>query len=164
MSGSYSREAADKILAEISAGKSLRTVCKENPELPPESTVRMWRANNTDGFDTRMTAARRNQADSGFDDLWDLVDDVRNGDVDPNKARVMADIKKWAIAKLHHAAYGDKLDVNTTNPLAEKSENELRAAAAELLARAVGAAAGASEAGRAGAAGSDPGGAGATAQ
>lgn len=53
--------------------------------------------------------ARDASADVQFDDLDDLAVKVRDGEIDPQAARVAADIVKWTLARKKPKSYGDKL-------------------------------------------------------
>lgn len=53
--------------------------------------------------------ARATQADVHFDDLADLAEDVKEGRIQPQAGRVVADIIKWRVARMRPKAYGDKV-------------------------------------------------------
>lgn len=128
----YTREMADAVLEKISEGKALTVACSDEG-MPSPALVRKWRTNNVDGFAERMTQARKCQADSRFDEMLDMLDDVKRPEgIDPKRARVAFDGLKWALAKLHPEVYGERIAL-TTDGLGSKSEEELRKRAAELL-------------------------------
>lgn len=58
--------------------------------------------------------ARDASADVQFDELDTLAADVRDGNIDPQAARVAADITKWTLARKKPKSYGDKLPSGDT--------------------------------------------------
>jgi hypothetical protein len=54
----YAPELADHILQELARGRTLREICAE-PGMPGETTVRLWAANDVEGFAARYRQARQ---------------------------------------------------------------------------------------------------------
>lgn len=59
--------------------------------------------------------ARECCADVHFDGLLELADKVEHGEIDPQAARVAADIKKWNLARMKPKSYGDSSKVDHTS-------------------------------------------------
>ena len=117
----YTEELAAKILDEISSGKSLRSVCKAEG-MPHESTVRLWKLEDREGFSTRYARALELQADAIFDEALEIADtqqivlktktfadgktETTDGDmVERSKLRV--ETRKWFLARLLPKRYGE---------------------------------------------------------
>jgi len=94
----YSESVADDVCERIADGESLLAVCAAIGA--PRSTVREWIAANPD-FSRRYALAREIRADDIFDDMERIARDVLAGKLDPNAARVAADIHKWRLARMH---------------------------------------------------------------
>ena len=111
----YSEEAMQEILCRISAGESLKAICKER-HLPSREVVYGWLDKQSALYD-RYARAREIQADSHFDAITDAAKDVLKGELDPNQARVAIDAMKWTASRLKPREYGDKseLKVEQTN-------------------------------------------------
>lgn len=107
----YSREVADTILAQMSEGQSLRSICEQDG-YPSERAVRAWAVKDKHGFADAYACAREMQADAHADMIVDAARDVLEGRLDPNAARVAIDALKWTASKLKPKSYGDRLEAN----------------------------------------------------
>lgn len=123
----FKRATADKILAELRTGRTLRAVCRDEG-MPPESTVREWVGDNRDGFAAHYEDARLAGYFAMADELLDIADDgtndyttrtSQNGEeydaVNPevvSRSRLRVDTRKWLLSKALPKVFGDKLDVN----------------------------------------------------
>jgi hypothetical protein len=113
----YQAELADEIVARLSMGETLTAICKDE-HLPNRMSVWNWCKKNPD-LDVRMTKARLKQADSGFDEIMDIPDDLAKlaelgGLVTSEQiqlAKVRADARKFRVARLNRALYGDRTEV-----------------------------------------------------
>ncbi len=115
----YTNVLADKIIAGLSAGKSLVTVCKELDI--KHSTVINWATNDLYGFAERYARARREGLDVLADDLIGLSDSemerLPDGKIDPsavNHRRLQIDTRKWVLSKMAPNKYGDKAALELT--------------------------------------------------
>jgi hypothetical protein len=116
----YTREAADTILAKIAEGKSLASICKEDPNLPPASTFRSWVIDDVDGLSARSARAYSIGHDAIADECIQIADEppginpmtgaTDGGDVQHKRLRIDSRLRllgKWAPKK-----YGDKLEID----------------------------------------------------
>jgi hypothetical protein len=116
----YTREAADTILAKIAEGKSLASICKEDPNLPPASTFRSWVIDDVDGLSARSARAYSIGHDAIADECIQIADEppginpmtgaIDGGDVQHKRVRIDSRLRllgKWAPKK-----YGDKLEID----------------------------------------------------
>jgi hypothetical protein len=118
----YSEEIAERICGEISAGKSLRSIC-EQEGMPTKTTVFRWLASE-EAFRDQYARARETQADAMLEEILEIADDGRSdsytddeGNVRTDqdviaRSRLRVDTRKWAMSKMAPKKYGDKLDVN----------------------------------------------------
>jgi len=99
----YTVEIFDKINSEISEGRSLRSILKQDG-MPSSETFYRW-LREVEGLSTQYARAKEDRADSYADEIVDIADT----ELDPQKARVMIDARKWIASKLHPRNYGEKM-------------------------------------------------------
>lgn len=105
----YSEETGQDICQHIAQGGSLRDWCDIEGH-PHFSTVYDW-LEREEVFADAYARARERQAHNDADRLNQLARRVADGELDPNAARVAADILKWTASKRLSRAYGDKVTV-----------------------------------------------------
>lgn len=123
---SFTPELADRICAELSEGRSLRTVCKAE-DMPAVSTVFNWLRTKPE-FLEQYTRAKEEAADALADEIQDIADDgtndwmerldkdsqgagyVLNGE-HVQRSRLRVEARKWIASKLKPKKYGDKLEL-----------------------------------------------------
>lgn len=128
------------ILARISTGETLRAICREERQkqeaagqevtFPAEGTVRMWVvADEPAGLSTQYARAREGQAESWADQIIEISDDASRDTITKvsksgqeyeapdyewmNRSKLRVDSRKWLMAKLHPAKYGESLDLTS---------------------------------------------------
>lgn len=117
----YSAEVAEKVLSEVSEGKTLRETCRKIGT--PESTVRRWVLDDREGFAARYAHAKELQVECWADELREIADDgsndwmtiqrggesveVENREV-VNRSRLRIDTLKWLMSKITPKKYADK--------------------------------------------------------
>ena len=92
-----------KVLALVADGLSVRKACKS------VGVSKDWVRNHAD--ESQYARARRACADSHFEELGDVAARVLTGELDPQAARVAADIIKWRVARMRPDVYGDKVSL-----------------------------------------------------
>lgn len=129
----YTPELAERICDLIATSdKGLERICRDNPELPNEATIRMWTWKLPE-FHTQYLRAREAQqiwmveraqaiADDGANDTY--IDEEGRVKVDTDviqRSRLRVETIKWQAGKLAPRRFGDKIDVNhggqVANPL-----------------------------------------------
>lgn len=122
----YDEAIATRICEEISAGRSLRSICTDDG-VPDKATVFRWLAANEE-FRDQYARAREAQADAMLEDILEIADDGINdtfedeaGIVKTNhdviaRSRLRVDTRKWAMSKLAPKKYGDKITQEHTGP------------------------------------------------
>jgi hypothetical protein len=111
----YTPELATEICRRVSLGETLTVVCKSLGVDP--ATVRDWVVGDRDGFAQVHARARRSQVEAWSDELLAIADD---NTLEPNDRRVRLDVRKWLMARLNPARYGDRVQ------LAGDPENPVR--------------------------------------
>jgi hypothetical protein len=118
----YAAETATRICIEISAGRSLRSICADEG-MPDKATVFRWLAEHGD-FRDQYARAREAQADAMLEEIIEISDDGSNDTyTDENgatrteqdviaRSRLRVDARKWAMSKMAPKKYGDKLDID----------------------------------------------------
>lgn len=101
-------EIFDRICERLAEGESLRAACRELGLA--ESTARAYVNDNPEAF-AQYTRARELQADAHFDDVIDIANEARRGEIDPQSARVAIDAKKWTAGRMRPKLYGDKTTI-----------------------------------------------------
>lgn len=119
----YTPEIAEAVCRRLSAGESLRSICRDDA-FPPESTVRGWAHDNREGFAAQYAHARELQAHAIADELLEIADDARNDWMERQqgddtvtvlnsehvqRSRLRLDTRKWLLSKMLPKVYGDKL-------------------------------------------------------
>lgn len=109
----------------LAEGSSLLEVCKD-PNLPPESTVRLWALENVQGFAAKYARARELGYLHMADEMLDISDDGFNdwmerrrvdGSVEMvpdhehiSRSRLRFDARRWLLSKCLPKIYGDKIE------------------------------------------------------
>ena len=132
---SFDQAVADQVCERIALGESLRAICSEKG-MPCRMTVFKW-IRDFPSFADQYARAREDQAESFADDVVRIADQ----ELDPNRARVRIDARKWAAGKLKPKVYGDKVQTEVTGadggPIetVELTPREVAQRAAFLLAK-----------------------------
>jgi hypothetical protein len=117
----YSEELGEEICERLSAGESLKKICRSSPHLPAFQTVLSWGIDPKHEFYARYTFAR----DLGYrllaEELVEISDDAsgdvilgENGEKSVNHARIArdrlrVDTRKWILTRMLPRVYGDKV-------------------------------------------------------
>jgi hypothetical protein len=108
--GKYPPEVIDDIFRRVSHGETLTQACNSNPNYPHPSSVIDWAIKDP------VLAQRYAHAREGQTARWadDIVDSVKAATPETaNVVRLEIDAKKWLLARLRPAQYGDKVDLTT---------------------------------------------------
>lgn len=133
------KEFKEKIINELSEGKSLKSILDNSKKLPTRATVYTWLNNKHENFDSEFlnnyVRAREESADLDAEKIQELAEKTLSGKYDPSAARVALDAYKWNAAKKQPKKYGDKLelDVKETPLTPEERAAEIAALKKELF-------------------------------
>lgn len=137
----YNPELAKEILEKLKSCPSLRRICRHNPHLPGESTIRSWAIYHPD-FAAQYRKAREQGCDSYAEKLLDICDDGENDfTVDENgKPIINWDLLKrselrfragtWFLSKCAPKKYGEKIEETVIHEPAKPIE---KTATADIL-------------------------------
>ena len=111
------RKTADKtkykaVLADIASGLSVRKACEAHGVKLSTFIEHVDRE--------QYARARDLQADAHFEEMADLEEDCKRGDLDPQAFRALLDSRKWRLARMRPAVYGDKMAVENTGEISIK--------------------------------------------
>ena len=101
----YTEAMTSHICAEMSAGRSLRSIC-EDTGMPDRVTVFRWLARHEE-FRNQYARAQEDRASAMAEDILDIADDEECADV--QKAKLRIDTRKWLMSKMAPKKYGDKV-------------------------------------------------------
>ena len=111
----YSDKLAKEICKRIADGESLDSICRDD-HMPPGSRVRAWLTGAVKSvppqFRDEYERARVIQADVYFDQILDISDapELPNSP-GVKQRRLMIDARKWVLARMNRAKYGERTDV-----------------------------------------------------
>lgn len=106
MSRKYTEKEWIEFLKRIGEGRSARDVCGNDKDMPTWRLV-SDKLNSDTGFAQRYAMAMENRGQVYADKITDTVNDMLNGTIDYNQARVAIDALKWQSSKLAPKKYGD---------------------------------------------------------
>lgn len=125
--GSRSRKAfakdwQDRLIREVSEGKSLREVCRAE-DMPSRPFVYEQLEEQKD-FANRYARATEDRADKIFEEILDIADNAE-GDIaeledgreivnheNIQRSKLRVDARKWMLGKMQPTKYGDRMQVD----------------------------------------------------
>lgn len=122
----YTQDKADTICAELSIGRSLRSVCTDEG-MPTIKTVFSWLRKHPE-FLKQYEKAKEESTDAMAEELLYIADTPVMGEIRTTKPdgsveikqdemlghrRLQIDARKWLMAKMKPKKYGDKIDMTT---------------------------------------------------
>jgi len=102
----FTPELGDAICDRV-AGRPLAAVCRDE-DMPSRETVYSWLRKHKEFLDN-YTRARATRAFARADQIDDVIEGVRSGDIKPDAARVEIDALKWQAGKENAPLFGDRL-------------------------------------------------------
>lgn len=123
--GRFSRATADRLLAEIEDGASLRAACEA--VALPRRTIRSW-IERRPAFAAAFRAASALRLETVADEIIDLAAQAqaiaagaedKKANAMVNALRVEIDSKKWLLSKLMPERFGDRLTMNSDDPIGD---------------------------------------------
>ena len=106
MSRKYREDEWVEFLKRIGEGRSARDVCHNDKDMPSWRTV-SEKLNSDNDFASRYALAMENRGQVYADKITETVNDMLEGKIDYNQARVAIDALKWQSAKLAPKKFGD---------------------------------------------------------
>ena len=108
----FSQEIADEICNRLAKGETLRTIIASSEHLPDRTTIYRWMRSN-ESFCNQYAQARAEQADY----YAELIVDESYSSHDAGIGRLRVDALKWAASKMAPKKYGEKIEIETAQPL-----------------------------------------------
>lgn len=93
----------------VAQGESLHAWCKRKDMA--YNTVNDWVARDPDRKE-RYERARISRAEWHVADIEEMLTEVRKGDLDPARARVIAENKRWIASRMDPHLWGEKVQIN----------------------------------------------------
>lgn len=109
---SFSQNIADEICVRLAKGETLRTIIATSDHIPDRTTIYRWIQSN-EGFRNQYAQARAEQADY----YAELIVDESFSSHDAQIGRLRVDALKWAASKMAPKKYGEKIEIETAQPL-----------------------------------------------
>ncbi len=127
----YNQEIATEICRRMTAPRSLRSICRDDEDMPAISTVMLWLTKHQE-FSEQYARAREVMADALAEETLEISDDGRNDWMERQseaekgagvnngwvlngehvqRSRLRIDARKWFASKLNPKKYGDKVGV-----------------------------------------------------
>lgn len=103
-----------KVLEGLAEGRSLRNVCLQE-DMPSIWMVLRW-LDKSPAFEQQYVRARQIQGETHFEEILDVAEKVKTGEIDPQSGRVVIDAMKWAASKMRPKVYGDKITQEHQGP------------------------------------------------
>jgi hypothetical protein len=141
----FTQEIADTICKRMMQGETLRQIVRDDA-MPCRSSVHNWLATNK-AFMDQYAQAREFQADTIFDEMFDIADDGRNdwmlqqrGEDDVEvvnhehiqRSKLRIDTRKWALARMAPKKYGEKVETTLRGDADAPLEVEDRSVARQI--------------------------------
>lgn len=93
----------------VSQGESLHAWCKRKDI--PYTTVRRW-IDSVPARKNEYEQARIARAEWHVSDIEEMMTEVRQGNLDPASARVIAENKRWIASRMDPHLWGDKVQID----------------------------------------------------
>ena len=104
----FTKTIAKKICERLMQGESLRSICSDK-DMPHKGQVLRWLTmEQHKDFRAQYTQAREAQAHGFTDKIQDYIDQLEDGRIKPDAARVAIDAIKWIAGKHAPRTYSDK--------------------------------------------------------
>lgn len=116
----YDYELCKEICDQVADGENIISILKEST-YPSWSTFRRWKNENEE----LRTLYVNSQQDKGIaleNEIDDVMQDLKEGKIDPAGANVLIQTLKWKMAKFYPKVFGDKMQVagDPESPLSVK--------------------------------------------
>ena len=109
----YNQKIAAEICEWLSSGRSLRAYCRQigTPDL---STITRWIVRD-DQFRNQYAQAREAAGHAQADEILELANEIRSGELEPQAAKIIMDALKWSAERMAPKSYGPKQALDHTS-------------------------------------------------
>ena len=105
----YSEKLITEILARISEGESLRSICKDD-DMPVLRSIIRWKLKYPE-FSHQYDAACQERADTFAEEMIEIADEAKPDNYHVAKLRI--DTRKWNSARMKPKKYGERTEEQT---------------------------------------------------
>lgn len=106
----YTEKLANEICVRLAEGESLRSICRDDDK-PVLSTVLLWVVDGKhERFSEQYARARDAQGHCHVDEMLDMRQGVLDGTIEPQAARVVADMIKWSAERMSRKSFSAKVE------------------------------------------------------
>ena len=123
----YSEKLVDKMLEEISSGRSVIGLCRDEEWTPNAETWYRW-LYKIEGLSNRYAQAKSVQSEREADIILDIADNATNQDY--QVARLRVDARKWIASKLLPNKYGERTQIDHSS-----TDGSMKPTVIELVAK-----------------------------
>lgn len=109
LSSVYTPEVVAQVLAALSAGESVASICKQD-WAPAEATFYQWLAKHQE-FRAAYETAKAVGVERLANEILDIADSCAQNKAAINKARMRIGVRQWTLVHLLPKKYGDHVDV-----------------------------------------------------
>lgn len=108
----YNFKLCEDICAEVANGFNIKTVLSSKPEYPDFTTWCRWKREHDELYNL-YTRSIQDKAESVEEELEQIYEYVKRGNIDAPTGRLLIDTLKWKAAKYYPKMFGDKTDITT---------------------------------------------------
>ncbi len=126
----YSEDLADEICGYLSTGMSMASIALLD-HMPEAATMFRWLGKYA-SFCDKYARAQEQRAIARVERMDSIAEQVLEGKLDPNAARVVLDTMKWVAARESPKKYGDRLELNGSIAMTHSIAEALRMREATL--------------------------------
>ncbi len=108
----YDYELCVEVCCQVAEGQNIKKVLKSKEKYPSFQTWCNWKRENDELFDL-YTRSIQDKAESEDEEIDNVIEDLKNGLIDPSAARLIIDTKKWKMSKYYPKMFGNKIDMTT---------------------------------------------------
>ena len=127
------KEIINRLCRGIAAGLSVAKCCKLDG-MPSKYTIFNWLMERPE-FSDQYAHARERRADARAERIDDICEEVKEGTLKADAARVIIDAEKWQAGKENSKRYGDKLNLDADIGI-KVSDEQLESKLAQLIGKA----------------------------
>lgn len=111
----YNFEMCKEICEKVANGGHVIKVLDSDDRYPSWSNFRRWK-NDHPELQTLYVEAIRDKSEACTLEINSIMEDVKNGTIDPQAGRLLIDTLKWFAAKFYPKMYGERTNIDhTTN-------------------------------------------------
>ena len=108
----YDFEMCKTICSEVAEGYNIKTILRSKPEYPTFQTWCNWKREHQELFDLYVKAMQ-DKAESEIEEIDNVYDMLKSGEIEPSVANVLIQTKKWTASKFYPKMFGDKTDITS---------------------------------------------------